>query len=486
MKRFAAGAVSAVILFVASCASSPAQNTVPDWVLSTPRPDATYTYFTGSSSNTSGDEAAAMNDAAANLIASITQYIGVRVDVSSTAEARATLDSYTADIKSTVVSTSKNQVSGFTVKERYIQRDKKTGRVTVYILASYVTSELEKEKARIAAVFKEREDAVARPESEGRSLESAGRLYEAVRKYVEAAVAASGSDIDNAALKLERNINNARSALSKLRFVRSNDEVYTALVGQPFPKPFKLRLVAGEGSAALGVPGAALQISYQRASGTRLVSKTESAMTASDGGISFTPPPPDFVGKAKLVVKIDFQSTLELLDKIPAKYAALRNSLEDELRGRSIEIPYEVLSAARNASMAVSIVDAETGGALTQAALIETLLKEKFNIKSIAVNKAVLEAMDDGGALSAATSAGKFDRVVYGFARISEVHKDGSSYVATATATIKVLAVATGNVLYSAERTAMGVGSSDDAARKAAYRELGANAVGKDLLSKLP
>jgi hypothetical protein len=485
MKRFAAAAVSAAVLFLVSCATSPAQVKVPDWVLSTPKPDATYTYFTGSSSSAAGDEAAAYNDAASNLIASITQYIGVKVDVASTAEARATLDSYAADIKSTVTSSSKNQVAGFTVKERYVQRDKKTGRVTVYVLASYVTAELEKEKARIAAVFKEREDAVARPEAEGRSLESAGRLYEAVRKYVEAAVAASGADIDNAAIKLERNINNARSALSKLRFVRS-EESYTASVGQPFPKPFKLRLVAGEGASAIGVPGAALQISYQRASGTRIVSKTESSSSGNDGEISFTPPPPDFVGRAKLVVKIDFQSTIELLDKIPAKYAALRNSLEDELRGRSVEIPYEVISGARNAAMAVSIIDADTGGGLTQAGLIETLIKEKFNVKAVAVNRAVLEGMDDGAVIAAAASSGRFDRVVYGFARISETRKDGSSHVATATATIKVLDVATGSVLYSAERTAMGVGSSEDSARKAAYRELGANAVGKDLLSKLP
>ncbi len=486
MKRYAAAAIAAAALVLASCAGSPADVRPPDWVLSAPRPDGTYTYFSGSSSSAAGDEAAALNDATANLIASITQYIGVRIDVNSTAEARATLDSYAADIRSTVTSSSRNRLAGFAVKERFVQRDKATGRVTVYVLASYVTVELEKEKARIAAVFKEREDAVAKPEAEGRALEASGRTYEAVRKYVEAAVAASGSDVDNAEIKLERNVNNARTALSKLRFARPASESYTAFVGQGFPKPFAAKLVSGEGSGAPGVPGAALQVSYQRKSGTRLVSKTESAMTGPDGSISFTPPPPDFVGKAKLTVRLDFQSTIELLDRLPAKYAALRDSLEDELRGRSVEIPYEVVSKARDASMAVAVLDSDTGGALTQAGLVEALLKEKFKVKAVAVARSALEGMDDGAVLSAAKAAGAFDRVAFGVARIDEARKDGTSFVAQASATVKVLDLATGAVLYSAERTAMGVGADEEAARKAAYRELGASAVGKDLLSNLP
>jgi len=482
--------LAALVLAFASCATSPAQGKPPAWILATPKPDATSTYFVGSASDASGDEASASNGAASNLIASITQYIGVKVDVSSTAEARATLDSYEASIRSTVSSSSKNQLAGFAVKERFVQKDKKTKMVTVYVLASYATSDLEKEKARIAAVFKEREDAVARPEAEGRSLEAAGRTYEAVRKYVEAAVAASGSDIDNAQIKLERNVNNARSALSKLRFDKPEAEAYKALVGQAFPRPFKLRLVSGEGSGALGVPGAALQVSYQRKSGTRLVSKTEGAMTGADGSLSFTPPPPDFVGKAKLVVRVDFQSTIDLLDKLPSKYAALRDSLEDELRARSTEIPYEVASAARNASMAVSIVDLDEAGSAAgssaQAGLVEALIREKFNVKAVAVGKAALEEMDDGAVLAAVKAAGSFDRIAYGVARIDEVRKDGANYVASGKATVKVLDVASGGILYSAERAAMGVGPDESAARRAAYRELGASAVGKDLLANLP
>jgi hypothetical protein len=491
MKRCILSALAVLTLILASCASVPAEGKAPDWIFSTPKSDAANTYFVGSSSDQTGDVAAATNDAAANLMSSITQYIGVKLSATTNAEAKATLDSYSATIKSTVTSSSKNQVSGFVVKERFLQADKKSKRVTVYVLAAYATADLEKEKARILKVFTEREDAVAKPEAEGRSLEGGGRTYEAIRKYVEAAVAASGSDIDNADIKMERNINNARTALSKLRFDASASADFKGLVGKGFARPFAAKLVTGEGSAAPGVPGAVVLLSYQRKSGTRIVSKTESVMTDASGLISFALPPPDFVGKAKLGLKLDFQSTLDLLDKLPEKNAALRDSLAEELRAKFVDLPYEVVSSARGASMAVAILDLDengtaVAGAKAQAGLVEALLREKLNVKAIAVANSALAAMDEAAVTAAAQGAGKYDRVAFGTASIESVRKDGSNYLAEGKAAVKVLDIASGRVLYSAERGATGLGSDEKSARAAAYRELGLNAIGKDLLASLP
>jgi hypothetical protein len=491
MKRSLYSVVVVLTLGLASCASVPAEGKAPEWIFATPKPDATNTFFVGSSSDQGGDVAAATNDAAANLMSSITQYIGVKLSSTTNAEAKATLDSYSATIKSTVASSSRNQVSGFSVKERFVQTDKKSKRVTVYVLAAYATSDLEKEKARILKVFAEREDAVAKPEAEGRSLEDGGRTYEAIRKYVEAAVAASGADIDNADIKMERNINNARNALSKLRFDASASSGYKGVVGKDFEKPFTAKLVTGEGSAAPGVPGAVVLFSYQRKSGTRLVSKTESVMTDASGSISFTPPPPDFVGKAKFGLRLDFQSTLDLLDNLPEKNAASRDSLAEELRAKFVDLPYEVSSGARNASMAVAILDLDengtaVAGARAQAGLIEALLREKFTVKGIAVPADALAAMDEAAVSAAVRALGKFDRVAFGTASIASVRKDGSNYIATGKADVKVLDIASGRALYSAERGATGLGSDEQSARAAAYRELGLSAIGKDLLSNLP
>jgi hypothetical protein len=490
MKRSTVSVLAAITLILASCASVPAQGKAPDWIFTTPKPDASNTYFVGSASDATGDVAAATNDAAANLMSSITQYIGVKINVVSDAEAKASLDSYSAKIKSTVTSSSQNQVSGFSVKERFVQTDKKTKRVTVFVLAAYATADLVKEKARIAEMIARAIEAVEGPEREGNALLAQNRGYEAVRKFVEAAVAASGSTIDNADVYFERDINEARSALSRIRFDTSASTGYKGFVGQEFTQPFKAKLVAGEDASAPGIPGALVQLSYQRKSGTRLVSKTESVMTDAAGAVNFTPPAPDFVGKAKFNLRLDFQSTIELLDKIPEKSAAYRDSLAAELKSKIVDVPYEVVSNARGASLAVAILDldesGEAVGTLAQAGLIDTLLREKFNVKGVAISKDAITAMDEAAVIAAVSVAGKYERVAFGTARIESIRKDGANYLAAGKATVKVLDIASGRVLYSVERGVTGFGPSEKAARAATYRELGLNAIGKDMLSNLP
>ncbi len=490
MKRGIASILGLFVLTLGSCVTSPAQGKAPDWIFATPPPDAVNTYFVGSASDPAGDIAAATNDAAANIMSSIAEYIGVKVSVASSAEARATLDSYSANIKSTVTSSSQNQVSGFSVKERYAQKDKKTKRVTVYVLAAYATTDLEKEKARIAELIKQGVEAIEGPEREGAALLGQSRSYEAVRKFVEAAVAASGSQIDNADVYLERDINSARTALSRIRFDASGSLGYNGFVGQEFKRPFMARVVMGEGATAPGVPGAVVLLSYQRKSGTRLVPKTESLMTDASGTLAFTPPAPDFVGKAKFILRLDFQSTLDLLDKLPDKYASYRDSLASELTAKTIDIPYEVVSVASGVSMAIAILDLDESGAvvgsLAQAGLIDALVKQKFNVKGISISNDPIIAMDDAAVSAAASAVGKFDRVAFGTASIVSVRKDDSNYLVTGKAMVKVLDIGSGRTLYSAEREATGLGSDEKSARAATYRDLGLNAVGKDMLSNLP
>ncbi len=492
MRRHIVAALAALFVFSGCATTAVAQKGVPEWVLNTPRPDAVNTYFVGQAQAPLADKARAADDAAANLVASIMQYIGVKVSVDSSATARATLDSYQADIRQTVTTQATNRLAGFQIKEKVFVEDKKAGKVTVYVLAAYATADLEKEKARIAALFKEKEDAVAKPEAEGRALLAEGRAYEAVRKFVEAAVAASGSDIDNADVKLERNINNARTALSRIRFEKPGEGL-RALLGQPFPEPFKLRLVSGEGAGAPGVAGAKLLVSYQRKQGSRTVSKTESAVTDPTGLLVFSPPPPDFVGKAKLTVRVDFQSSIELLDRLPTKYDALRAALAEEFKQQYVEIGYEVVSNARNVPTALAIVDYDEAGkvlagAQTQAALLEALTKEKFIARNANFEPALIAAMDDAALLATAKTAlaGKAERLVYGVARLESVRKDGSMVLASAKAEVKVVELASGLVLIVLEKTATGLGADEAAARRAAYRELGLNAVGKELLASLP
>jgi len=213
-------------------------------------------------------------------------------------------------------------------------------------------------------------------------------------------------------------------------------------------------------------------------------------MTDASGTLAFTPPAPDFVGKAKFILRLDFQSTLDLLDKLPDKYASYRDSLASELTAKTIDIPYEVVSVASGVSMAIAILDLDESGAvvgsLAQAGLIDALVKQKFNVKGISISNDPIIAMDDAAVSAAASAVGKFDRVAFGTASIVSVRKDDSNYLVTGKAMVKVLDIGSGRTLYSAEREATGLGSDEKSARAATYRDLGLNAVGKDMLSNLP
>jgi len=490
MRRSTIAIVTACLLLL-SCAGGE-KATAPGWIFSTPAPDSATTYFVGQAAAPGGDIAAGTDGAAASMVASIMEYLGVKVSVDTSATARATLDSYAADITQTVKTQSGGHLAGFQIKERYIYADKKTGAQTVYILAAYNTAELNKEKARLEALAREKEDAVAKPESAAKSLESSGRYYEAAQKYIEACAAASGSDIDNADIKMERNALAARAALSKLRFVKLGDN-YTASLGQPFALPFQFKLVNGEGDSAPGVAGARLLVSYQRRQANRTVSKTETVTTDAAGKVSFTPPVPDFVGKAKFSVRLDFQSSIDLLDTMPKKYDSYRDALESEIQGKRLEIAYEVSSAAKSVPTAIVIADFVNGSVAAsnraESGLIEALSKEGFRVSAASMDRSLAAGMDDAAILSAAKSgaAGGAKRLVYGVARLGAARKDdGGSWLADVTATVKVVEISTGTLLYSAEKSATGIGADEAAAGAAALREVGLSAIGRDLLASLP
>ncbi len=488
-----AALLMASIVSLASCVSSPsASATPPDWALKTPPADATYTYFVGSSSVKSGDTATALEDATANLVAGIMNYLGVKVTVETNATAKASLDSYQADIVQSVRSESGGRLAGFSIKERY-QLKEKSGAVTQFILASYKTADLEKEKARIAALFREREDAVAKPEAAGDAAVSAGRWFDAVKSYVEAAVAASGSDIDNADVKMERTINKARGVLAKLRFVRVDGPASVAL-GKAFPKPFQARLVYGEGDAAPGIPGAEVAMVYQtRNAAGRILTRTERGLTDARGVVSFSPPPPDFVGKASFSYRLNFDSLRDLMDRIPLKYDAYAQALADDMGRRILNFDYTITSAAKDVATGVVVIDLLDDGkqantTIAQGGLFETLAKEKFKAGLAPIDPAVLMSGDDARILALAKRdyGSALGRIIYGSAKVESAVKDGSMWQASARMSVKCVELATGIILYATEKTAIAVASDEAGARRAALQQVAKETIAKDLMVNLP
>ncbi|HUX37089.1 MAG TPA: hypothetical protein VMV44_04235 [Rectinemataceae bacterium] len=457
--------------------------------MAVPSADSSTTYFTGSASLPGRDLAKADEAATADLVASIMRYVGAKVTVESTAIAKATVDSYQTDITQSVKTAADNRVAGFSIKDRYVAWDPKSGRSTVYILAGYRTADLEAEKRRIAAVFAEKSDAVAVPEAQGDAFRAQGRNWDALGRYISAAVAASGSGIDNADIKLRRNLDKALSTVATLQ-VSIVPPSGKALVGLPWPGAFTIRVSnGGTGSA---VAGAALLLSYPRKQGSRIVQRRVSATTDSMGSASFTPPPPDFVGKGRFAASVDFSLWSNQLDSLPPAMADSAASLREAFASASAEVGVEVQSQAATIPIGVALVDEGSDGKLLDqntaaAALVDALSQAGFQVSSLSLDAALVAKGDDGALRQAAAALGSSaQRLVYGEARLLSSRDDGDMWMASVRISAKAVEIAGGRLLWSGEREASGVGSDEAAAIRAAFRAAGASALGKDLISSLP
>jgi hypothetical protein len=341
-KRYGAMALAAAL--AVGCSGLPS---VPEWVTKTPTQDARYTYFIGSSS--ADDSATALNEARASLVVGIVQYMGLSISITSSAEARASLDEYQAQVTQTVRTESKGRLAGFEVVEKYIRKDAKTGRYTVHILARYETEELIREKARIEALLQESLDAVAAPEARGDAAAAEGRLFDAIRAYAEAMSAAGLSEIENAQIKLERNAKKASAIAATLRLTTASEQGPMSIeLGRHLP-PLAARVVTNRGGKEDGVPGVPLTITYPRrlASG-RLGTATARVFTDEGGSARFEVPPVDVVGDYRVTLQLDFVSISDLLESLPPRALPYIDALEKELSSIVLYFRYRVISGAKD------------------------------------------------------------------------------------------------------------------------------------------
>jgi len=289
--------------------------------------------------------------------------MSLSVSVTSSTEARASIDEYQAQITQTVRTESKGRLVGFEVVEKYIRREPKTGRYTVHILARYETKELLKEKARIEALFQESLDAVAAPEARGDAAAAEGRLFDAIRAYAEAMSAAAASAIENAQLKLERNAKKASALAATLRLTRTSEQNASIGVAGHLP-PFTVKLVTNRGGKEEGVPGAPLIVTYpRRLPSGRTGTGTARVFTDEGGTATFEVPAIDIVGNYRVTLQLDFASISDLLWSLPSRALPYIDALENELSGIVVYIPYRVTSGAEDIPTTGAAYDQGSGTA---------------------------------------------------------------------------------------------------------------------------
>ncbi len=478
--RIFAAALAAAFLFACGSAPKPvsAQEAPPAWVLDPPEADAQYMFFVGSGESKTGSMAEGEEFARGALIDEIMRYLGVRISSQTTATARASLESYQADVVQTLKSTSAGRVVGLEIAERWVNQ--REGRTGVYLLARYNKSELAKEKRRLEEIFREKIQAISGPEQEGRELEGRGELYQAALRYLEAAAAAFKSDLENADLKFERNMNQAREAVRRIGLVKLNDNLKVH-VGQSFPAGFQLKVVAGSAAADPGIAGAALRVWYKemKASG-KSSTRSQQAKSGADGKLSFLPPPTEFVGAETLTMALELDEALEALQEVPDRLYPQVEAMQELARSKSVRFTYESLSLAGTIPTGIAVFDLDATGnpitmSETSSGLLGELGKAGFKVVSLPVSAPEIAGRPDNQVIAALASGyqGQVERAIFGTARIADTVQEGQTIIIQVSGTVKVVELASGKVLLAVNKTKRAQGSSASAALATAFKKLG-------------
>jgi hypothetical protein len=484
-----------ILLSAAGCVSQPAPDTggdkqAPDWAMKKPQDDATYKYFVGSGNSPKGNAVDAEKTAVKDIIDQIVMYIGVQITSDTTATARASLDKYQADLTQTVTTKGATTVAGFEVQEKF-PVNRKNGELMMYILVKYDKVALEKQKKEMEKIFREWYEAITKPRDAGMSLKAEGKYYEAAAKFLEAASAAAKSQVANAGIYFEENVNQAKECLEKINFVKLNDNL-TGLVGQALPEPFKMKVVAGADENSAGVANVNVKITYMElSSGGKKRDKSVTAKTKSDGTLAFEHPIPQFVGKEKVTVYLDINPYLESLENIPAGKEDILQGLEDMAVSRKAVFDFMVESNAKNIGMGLVILDMDEEGspmakAETQSSILAALTAEKFKIKNLAINPKEIADKSDFDVIELLTGKfkGQVARAVFGTARILSYSDNSGKKFAKCSATIQVVDLDSGEVLLTLVKNGNGMGNDEKAAASNAFKTIGAD-IGKDIKNQL-
>jgi hypothetical protein len=463
-----------------SCASSaPAQRQqeVPRWISQPPREEAGAYVFVISGTNETGNESEAERLATNDLIEAIVREFGVRITAQSTAREVGTVDSLRRELDNVVKSRSEARIRGMRIAERFVVRRDNT--VTVYLKALYEKAEFEAEKARVQAVFREREESVSGPEREGDDLRSRGLFLQAVEKYVQAAKASldqvSGAELDNAEIKYNRNLNKAREILNAMT-IQTNVQRLEGAVGQAFTQPVVATVVYG--SDQRPVPQVPLRFSYRIRRNNQLTTTSTTVMTDNQGRASFTHPTPNFSGNEQVIISVDANPFIDIIGRVPSRFQPQVDALEEAAAKTRTNVAVVVTSNARNVATALALDNPEV-----QASLLNILTG--WRVTPITARTEQLQG-DTATVISGLRGQlANRNRLIYGTFTTNPPASVGGQSEVRAQGVVQVVDVTTGEVLFSASRNRTARGANAQAAASAALRQLG-ELFGREIADNLP
>ena len=490
-KRICFGFFASLLVFaiiLASCASAPGGKR-PGWVDTPPEDTGAAFFFVGAGSDPAGNEASARELAGAQLLSEITRFLGVKITSDTTVEARDAYGKFESNVTQILREQSAAQIGDLRIRDSYTEKD--AAGISVFLLAEYDRKALLEEKARIEAVFAEQAEAISGPEREGDNLMARKDFHKAALRYIEAAQAASSSTVDNAAIKFERNINKAKEAVSAIRLVPLSGDL-EGFRGERLDGPFRL-LVTGDASGnPPGLAGVDIRILYKtlkRNGDLGLV--TAAGKTGATGELEFILPPPNFTGPEKVTMSLDMGGAMEPLSLLPRQYQDMVEGLEQVIALKRTEFLYTVNSRATLVPTALYISDLDRnrmplGRADTAAGALEVLSGSGFKVTALPSDGS-LTGLADQALIARIRGAygSSYSRVLYGSAEISGFEEADGAYLIRVSGSLKALDLATGQVLYAANRTGQARGRSESATISAAFKSLG-KSLAEDMRNNLP
>ncbi|TVQ38749.1 MAG: hypothetical protein EA384_08445 [Spirochaetaceae bacterium] len=451
-----------------------------------PPADARHEYFVGRGTDPAGDVAAAEEYAVNSLIEEIVRYIGVSVTTDTTAEARASLERFETSVTQEIRQRGSARISGFRVQDRFIER--RAGAATVHVLVAYERAALEAEKARIEELFRERQEAVSRPERLARDAEAAGEVFAAISGYIEAAAAAVRSDIDNAGIRFQNNLNAARRLVAALQIEPLSGDL-TAMVGESFDEPFRVRVVETPSGRPVG--GVPLSVSYREMMpGGRLGVRTARIISDADGLAEFRHPPTTFVGTETLTVSLDMSGMLQELDGVSRAQRPMVDGLRDALLSRRVVMRYHVASHARAVPTGVIVLDSDLVGNpipdnTTAGGIVTALSRAEFSVRLLPFDSSRLAQVNREQLLAQWRSlfGATVERVIYGVVSIDEFDESDGVMVRVS-GTVQAVDLQTGEVLHAISSFQRSRSAAAAGAINAAFRNLGIK-MGEEFSSRL-
>ena len=334
-------------------------------------------------------------------------------------------------------------------------------------------------------------DKAAQAEAKGDDLAAAGKSFEAVASYIDAAAAAAGSDGDEAASRLARAVAKAEGLLGSIQLVKIDDNL-TGMIGKPLSSSFQAKIVSTTNGSQRALAGVPVTFSYVTAGPNGGAPAASNLQSGPDGSVFFDLPPPTLIGPGSVKLVLDLESESTHLDQIKARDAKSAAGLGEAIAGKVASFSYRVSSLSASIPTGILVLDLDRSnnviaGDDAASGLLDSLSKAGFVMTLVPSNESLVGIDDDDLILVVRNNfSDQFSRIVFGQVSITGFGQDATgAYKVQIAGTIKAADLASGKILFSRTASKSSIGSMASSAISAAFRQLGEQ-IGQEMANTLP